>query len=292
MNIRHLKIFQTVCEQGSITHAAQQLYMTQPAVSHVIRSLEETLGYPLFDRISRRLYLTPAGSLFLEKTRQVLALYEELERDASSYENRAVLRIGSSITIANFWLPKVLQSFQKQTNTRAKVEVDRASVIISKLKQNEIDIAFIEGVLPQGDFTAVPFSAYRLKLVCAPAYSISKSIRNDPQELVKERFLLREQGSAIRNVFDSALELKQLAAEPLWTSVNSQALLQAARSGLGITVLPDMLVAEDLKQGTLMEVETPWLHLENKNYILYHKEKYISQPLQLLIALTKELFCK
>lgn len=78
MNLRQLEVFRAVCEQGGFTRAAQSLYMTQPAVSHVIAELEKEAGCPLFDRISRRIYLTEAGRIFLEKARQILELHEEL----------------------------------------------------------------------------------------------------------------------------------------------------------------------------------------------------------------------
>lgn len=292
MNIRHLKIFKTVCDEGSVTKAANQLYMTQPAVSHVLHEMETTLGYPLFDRINRRLYITAAGTLFLDKTRQVLAVYDELEKDAKQFELLATLRIGCCITIANFWLPDILQQLQKEDDIRVNVVVDQAANILHKLQHNEIDIAFIEGILPQGDYYKIPFSSYRLKLVCASSYRHQLNSLSKPEEVVKESFLLREKGSAIRDVLDSTCKLHQVEIEPRWTSVNSQALLQAARSGLGITLLPEMLVEQDLQQGILKEVKLSWLHLENQNYILYHKDKYISKPMQMMISLTRELFCK
>ena len=105
MTIRHLYIFKIVCEEGSFTRAARRLYMTQPAVSHAILELEAEIGSPLFDRLSRRIYLNASGNIMLSKVNRLLELYEELKSNALTAEQPLPLRIGSTITIGNFWLP-------------------------------------------------------------------------------------------------------------------------------------------------------------------------------------------
>lgn len=287
MNIRHLHIFTTICDENSVSHAARKLFMTQPAVSHVLKEIENELGYPLFDRIAKRLYLTQAGVLFLDKARQIVSLHAELEKEASTYEKSAPIRIGSCITIANYWLPEILRAFQQKTNTQAMVNVDSADQIILQLQRNEIDIAFIEGVIPQGDFIAHPFSSYSMRLVCAIDHPCASAHYQRIDELKKESFLLREKGSAIRDSFDSYLRLSQFEITPVWTSANSQALLMATKQGLGITVLPQMLVEKDIEEKTLIDVPLQDFSLKNTNYILYHREKYLSKNMRLLLELMK-----
>lgn len=290
MNIRHLRVFQTVCEEHSVTKASTKLYMTQPAVSHVIKELEIDLGYPLFDRISRRLFLTTAGEVYLAKVRQVLSLYDELQQDAKHYEKEAPIRIGSSITIANFWLPEILHEFKVNMNTPLQVEIDSASQILKKLERNEIDLAFLEGVIPQGKYIVHPFASYQLCLACSPQYPFTHKTYKSIHELQSEPFLLREKGSAIRDSFDSYTMLAQLQIEPSFTSVNSQALLQAARKSLGITVLPDRLLEKDFEEHTLLPINIKNFTLANTNYLLYHEEKYVSSAMEKIITLTKEMF--
>ena len=89
MTIRRLYIFKTVCEEGSVTGAAKKLYMTQPAVSHVIHELEEELGTVLFDRISKKVFLNQTGKLLLKKTVRILELYEDLEKGVYDLEKQA-----------------------------------------------------------------------------------------------------------------------------------------------------------------------------------------------------------
>ena len=101
-----------------------------------------------------------------------------------------------------------------------------------------------------------------------------------PRSLACETLLLREKGSSVRDVFDSALMLHGLVCEPAWTSVDSQALIHAAQNGFGIAILPELLVAEELGSGKLIRLDVRDMHLKNTNYTVYHREKHLSPPLR------------
>ncbi len=101
MTIRHLKIFVTVCEEGGITQAGHKLFMAQPTVSAAISELEKQYGTKLFDRISRKLYLTDAGQKLLPYARHITSMFDEMENLAHDLEDSGTLKIGTSITIAN-----------------------------------------------------------------------------------------------------------------------------------------------------------------------------------------------
>ena len=111
MNLRHLLIFKTLVDTGSFTKAAKQLFITQSGVSHAIRELEQQTNAVLFDRLSKAIILTPAGKLLLEKVIPILSLYHDLEKQIDVLEMSAPLKVVSSITIATFWLPKILKQF-------------------------------------------------------------------------------------------------------------------------------------------------------------------------------------
>lgn len=287
MNIRQLEVFQAACEELHFTRAAEKLCMTQPAVSHMIRDLEQELGFPLFDRINHKIYLSQPGKLFYQKTARLMELYQELATQKEMLESSAPVRIGSSITIANFWLPVILKKFQKACpDTPVQVEVNRAAIVMESLLANEIDAAFLEGAIRQDQLETVPFSSYEIIALGAPDWYPGSPLT--PQELVGKPLLLREKGSAIRDSFDSSMRLHNVLAEPIWISVNSQALLQAAKQGLGITVLPRLVADGDLRQGTLIEIPVEGMDIWNQNYIVCHKDKQKTAPLRRLIEITRE----
>lgn len=289
MTIRRLHIFKTVCEEGSITKAAGKLYMTQPAVSHVIHELEEELGTVLFDRISKKVFLNQTGKLFLKKTVRILELYEDLERGVYDLEKQAVLRVGASITISNFWLPSAMKQFKERyPETPVSVQVCKASDVLSMLQNNEIDLALIEGAVLGGMLDSTVFSSFRLFAFCSPDHPWADSEEVELEKLLEQPLLLREKGSATRDVLDSVLLLHDLKAEPFWTSVNSQVLMQAAEEGLGITVLPERLAEREVSKGYLKKVKIKDVELKNDNHIVVHKDKYRTEPMKEFINILLE----
>ncbi len=290
MNLRQLEVFRAVCEQGGFTRAAQSLYMTQPAVSHVIAELEKEAGCPLFDRISRRIYLTEAGRIFLEKARQILELHEELSAGFPALTGQAPLRIGSGITIANFHLPTILRRCRRLDGfPSVRVTVDQAGRIEEALLNSELDVALIEGVVRHPHLIRQPFSSYDTAAFCAPSHPLATRSPLSLDDLLTAELLLREPGSAIRDAFDSALLLRDRCAEPAWTSVNSPALAAAAREGLGVAVLPACLTEADVAAGRLVRLEVEGLTLRNQNQLVVHRDKTITPPLRLFMeAVTAE----
>lgn len=286
MKIRHLRIFKMVCEEESITKAAERLFMTQPAVSSAIGELESHLGVYLFDRISRRIYLNETGKLFLAKVIKLLELYDGLERNVKELEDNATIKIGSSITIANFILPEAIVQFEKiYKNTPTKVIVGNARRIEDMLYNNEIDIGLIEGIIYNEELVKIPFSSYKLAIICSPRHKLASEESVDINKLVQERLLLREKGSAIRDVFDSALLLDNLKANPEWISINSQALIHAVKQNLGISVLPKILIEEEINNGEIFEIKVNDFELVNINHIVFHKDKFQTKSFKTLIEI-------
>ena len=283
-------MFRAVCEQGGFTRAAQSLDMTQPAVSHVIAELEKEAGCPLFDRISRRIYLTEAGRIFLEKARQILELHEELSAGFPALTGQAPLRIGSGITIANFHLPTILRRCRRLDGfPSVRVTVDQAGRIEEALLNSELDVALIEGVVRHPHLIRQPFSSYDTAAFCAPSHPLATRSPLSLDDLLTAELLLREPGSAIRDAFDSALLLRDRCAEPAWTSVNSPALAAAAREGLGVAVLPACLTEADVAAGRLVRLEVEGLTLRTQNQLVVHRDKTITPPLRLFMeAVTAE----
>jgi DNA-binding transcriptional LysR family regulator len=286
MKIRHLRIFKTVCEVESITKASEKLYITQPAVSNAISELENELGIQLFDRISRKLFLNESGKLFLLKVKKILELYDELGENTQELVTSALIKIGSSITIANFILPGALSRFETfcpQTPTR--IIVENARNIEKMVNDNKVDLGLVEGIVYNDDLIKIPFSSYELSVICSLNHPFAQEESVDIKRLVKEKFLLREQGSAIRDVFDSALLLHDIKVNPVWTSVNSPALIQAVKHNLGISVLPKLKVEKELEKGILREVKVNNLELKNYNHIVFHKNKYQTVSFKKLIEI-------
>ena len=127
-------------------------------------------------------------------------------------------------------------------------------------------------------------ASYRLAVVCAPGYRPAGEALT-LRELCADRLLLRQKGSAIRDTFDSAVLLSGLEPRPVWTSINSTALIEAAKAGLGITILPDLLVQSALEAGSLVELRVRDLSLHNDLNAVRRRDRYESAPLAALLRL-------
>ena len=214
-------------------------------------------------------------------------------------EQRTALRVGSSITIANFWLPGIISRFSKHApDVPVEVAVDSAWRTSQRLEAIEIDMAFIEGASYQEKFDSISFSSYQVIPLCAPDYFKERLFHRGERgesgwtlpsrALSEERLLLREKGSAIRDVFDGAMIQQDLKLSASWVSVNSQTLLHAAEAGLGITFLPDRLAEEWLEKGRLITFSLKGISLKNENHLALLKGKYISEPMKLFIRLAQD----
>lgn len=285
MNLRQLRIFTEVCKYESFTKASKALYMTQPAISHVIHDLENEVGTALFERTPKNTKVTPAGCLLLEKARTLLSIYDDLEKEIGTLGQR-VLRIGSCITIAHLFLVDLISMIKEEyPELELSVHVASASAILAKLENNEIDMALIEGAFPQDKFYAVELSSYAILPVCSPNFISTSSLTI--QELIMQPLLLREKGSAIRDLLDSTLLLHNVQVEPLWCSVNSNVLMKAAIHGMGIAYLPETMISDKVKTGALKIIEIENLTLSNDTYLIYNKYKQLTEPMQVMIEKAK-----
>ena len=288
MTLRHLHIFREAALTGNFTKAAANLYLTQSAVSHAIAELEREAGTLLFERQSKAIRLTRSGEYLLEEILPVLASCEKLEKKIKGLERVAPIHVVSSITIAIYHLPEIIRCFnQRFPETEIQTEVVSAAVAMERLHAGKADIALIEGIEPREPYQGNVFARCALKAICSPRHHAAGQILTASQ-FCREQLLLREKGSAVRDLLDSALYLQGCEVHPIWVSVNSTALLSAAKSGLGIAVLPEMLTESGLKEGTFSEVKIEGVELVNDMRTVWHKEKYMSAPLKYFIELATE----
>lgn len=287
MSLRLLWIFKIVVETGGISAASKTLYMSQPAVSHAIAQLEERVHLHLFERIGKRLYVSESGKQFYQKTCQVLAMVEELETAAKQLHHRPPLRIGSSITNAIVLLPHLLSELKSRYQGEIKVVVENARAIKEKLLVNEIDLAFLEGALTSDKFIAHPLFDYENLIFCAPDSPLQEKAGCSLKELIHEDWLLREKGSAIRDTFDSVMNLLDQEIQPAWESSNSQVLIEAVKANQGISILPTQLLQREIAEHTIALLPTKEKVL-CKNHIVYHKEKYVQEGMKAVLDYCKE----
>lgn len=289
MTLRHLRIFVSVCETGSMTQAAEQLFIAQPSISLAVSEMEEHYGVKLFDRISRKLYLTENGRRALQYARHITDLFEEMEQEIRDQDAVGQLRVGTSITIGSYLLPQLVSELkQVYPLTRVEVLIGNSGSIEQQILDNQIDIGLIEGASHSSYIVSESFPGDRLAFICSVDHLFAGRTLKDLSQVKGQDFILREKGSAGREIFDGLMAAKEIAIIPLWQSASNQAILHGVKAGLGISILPYSLVGESLEKGEIAEFKIKGLALSRKFSVICHKNKFLSQSARTLLDLCKK----
>ena len=289
MTLRHMKILVAVYQSGSVTRAAEALHLSQPSVSLAIRELEDYYGVELFTRMGRRIVPTECGKTFYGCAVHVVSLMDELETRMRNWDTVGTVRIGATIAIGTNLLPGLVKRFQGEfPELKVEIQVCRASQVEQLILDNRIDLGLIEAQPLHKELQAIPFLTDELRAVLPPDSPLAGKDSVTIEELAAYPMLMREPGSAGRTALEAALALRQLHIEPAWESVSTQALIKAVAEGLGVAVLPTLLVERDAESGAIAmrPFREPLLRTLN---VVYHPKKYLSGSMVRFIALCQAL---
>jgi LysR family transcriptional regulator, transcriptional activator of the cysJI operon len=288
MTIRNLEIFVKVADLGNMTAAAQSLYIAQPTVSQAISEIESHYGIKLFDRLAKRLYITESGKQLLSYARHIIALDEEMELAMKDPEKSGILKVGASMTIGAELMPKIASGFQeKHGELRIHAVVRNTADIENLILRNDIDFALVEGIVHSKSIIAEPFMDDELALVCGKSHALYGIRSVTLEELLKHDFVVREQGSGTRELFESAMISKNAAWNISWECSGSDSIKSAAAGGLGIGVISKRLVEKEIAVGELVVLNVPGLDLMRKFSIIYHKNKYITDTMKEFFSMVR-----
>lgn len=280
MTIRHLRMFVTVCETGSVTKAAEQLYIAQPTISHAIAELEKYYNIHLFDRINQRLVLTDTGRELLVTAKEILSGFENFEKLASFGSHSARVHIGASMTLGQTVMPPFLSRMHREhPEIEVQVVIKPSASIQAEIENGNLDFAVIEGEVSSPYLTAELFQKDRLLAVAYESYPVATSLTIE--ELAKHPLLLRDHGSASRNFLEKEMVLRGVHPKIVMESVNDQALITAVYASLGISVLPESFVQGHISRGRFKEIKIEGLDSSRGNYLVRHKNKKLNKAKQI-----------
>ncbi len=288
MTLRHMRIFVSVFQKNSITKAAQELHLAQPSVSLAVRELEDYYGIRLFDRIGRHIAPTECGKEFYEYAVHIVSLFNEMEKKMRNWDTFGTLRIGASITIGTHILPVLIRRYQEQfPDLTVEAKVSKSASVEDELIHSGIDLGLIETQPSHPDLRAVPFMTDSMCVITAPDHPLASAKSVSLTELSRFPFLMREKGSAGRELLDAAFSLQQITVSPRWESTSTQALVKAVAEGLGVSVLPYLLVKKDIEEGTVRQIPLDQPIRRNLN-VIYHKSKFLTDNMRAFIDLCKK----
>lgn len=283
-----MRIFVSVFQKNSITKAAQELHLAQPSVSLAVRELEDYYGIRLFDRIGRHIAPTECGKEFYRYAVHIVSLFNEMEKKMRNWDTFGTLRIGASITIGTHILPVLIHRYQDQfPDLMIEAKVSKSASVEDEIIHNGIDLGLIETQPSHPDLRAVPFMTDSMCAITAPDHPLASVKSISLAELSRFPFLMREKGSAGRKLLDAAFSLQQITVSPRWESTSTQALVKAVAEGLGVSVLPYLIVKKDSEEGTVRQILLNQPIRRNLN-VIYHKSKFLTDNMKSFIELCKK----
>ncbi|MGN6403600.1 LysR family transcriptional regulator [Sinomonas sp.] len=257
LSIQGLRIFLAVAETGSFSAAARQLYMSQPSVSAHVRSLETSLSARLLDRGPAGATLTPAGEALAKHARTIFEVMDQVDEDVSAAQGiqDRKLSVAGTSTLGSYLLPRVLSRFLAENRgIHTELRVGNAERVADWLVNREVSLGICAGKVNHEQLECTVIFEDALVLVAGRASALAgRSLTAD--DLKDQRFLLREIGSATRSDQDEALAEWKLTQAEQWTIWTSEAARESVRAGLGVALISEHVVAQDLRSGDLVRLK-------------------------------------
>ena len=291
MELRQLKTFQTVAELLSFHRAAHALNYAQSTVSTQIRLLEEEFGVPLFDRLGKRVRLTEAGLLLLRYARKMLDIEKEtLEKVSGKEEPGGCLSIRIPQSIGTYVLPKVLKKFQAVL-PRVGLDISTCAyeILIHELKTGITDLAFLMAEsIPFKELRTELLAVEELVLVSNPNHPLVEKSALQFGNLSGQTILLPKHDCSYRMMFQRML-LEEKVEPAAFMEMNSvEAIKKCVQNGIGIAMLPEMSVSEELAQSKMAILNWPGEKLETGILMIWHRDKWLSPILTAFMEIVRE----
>lgn len=252
MTIRHLKIFIAVAETGSMSTAANRLYLTQPTVSQTIRDLEKHYQVQLFERLHKKLFITQEGQQLLNLARMAVSDFDNLEISMQRFQERIPLRIGSSLTVGTCLMSSVISDLERE-NPKMDIYsfVSNTAEIEQKLLGRELDVAVVEGIIESPELICVPIVEDSLVLACGKDHEFYHKDTVYASELEGQRFAIREKGSGTRKLFEHYLSAHGIRIQPVWEANCPRTIMNAVIYNKALAVISQRLVKHECIHGSV-----------------------------------------
>lgn len=255
-----LRVFRVVADTLNFRRAADELHLTQPAITSQIKRLEEDLGIALFDRIGRDISLTPAGTTLLDYVRQIEAITNEAIAALAPFggQEGVELSIGASHTIAVYLLPKLLPHLlDRWPRLRVHLMGGSTNEILQALTTRQINIGMIEAPPFRPDLKIEAFGEDELAFIVRPDHPWAQKPVLRAAELVQAPVLLREVGSGMRRFVEDYLERNGVLRQQLRTSIDinsTEGIISAVEAGLGVGFVPRLSIEKHLEVASVRVV--------------------------------------
>ncbi len=280
MDMIKLRTFCSIAMKGNFSAVAEELFMSQSAVSQQIQALERRYGVTLFDRGNKRVTLTEPGRILYEKAQKMLELEDEISHELDDLRGLrgGELHVGASTTVGNYLMPFYLGKFkQLYPDVKVSLTVENTRIIEEQLLAGLFAFGVVEHEVQNPSLTSVPVERDELVLFVAPGHRWAEGKTITKRALMEEPFISREPGSGTREVIEQTL--KKAGVTELNVALelgNSSAIKTAVEAGLGVSILSRRAVHAQLQSKLLKQVAIKGVVLERDFFLILVDDRYLS----------------
>jgi DNA-binding transcriptional LysR family regulator len=278
ITLRQLKVFERVARRLSFTRAAEELYLTQPAVSMQIKQFEDIIGLPLFERLGKKIYLTRAGEELYRVSRSISLQLEEAEQLIEELKGveggRLIVSVASTV---HYFAIRLLADFcRRYPKVRVSFKVTNRKGLLQQLEDNEADIVLMGQPPEDQDLTAEAFMENPLVIIAPPDHPLAKHQNILLDELKHETFIMRERGSGTRNSVERFLAEKGVRIAISMEMNTNGAIKQGVEEGLGLGIVSLHTVERELDDGRLLVLDAESFPIMRQWFIVHRTGKRLS----------------
>lgn len=288
MNLNQLKIFYLGVKRGSLTAAAGELNITQPAVTQAIKRLQEYHDVRLVERPGKKLVLTESGKALYRIAERIFQLEGLAEDCIRSFreEGGQHLRIQTSETFGGYYLPELINRYQGlNSEIMLSVDILPNKKVVENTAALANDVGFISYPIRHKQLILREVLEERLVLIVAPNHGLARHKTLQPRDLEGQAIIMHEQGSAVQKAMDELLGRDRSRSSNYLEFSNNEAIKRAVAAGAGIALISERAAAEEIRAGRLKALPLCRPPIQRKFYMVHHKSKYISRPLRSLMEM-------
>jgi DNA-binding transcriptional LysR family regulator len=283
IDFRHLETFCRIADLKSFSKAADDLFLTQPTVSGHILSLEQSLSLRLFDRSGREVRLTKAGELFLRYALKILSLRKDLLNALSEFSQgiRGELSLGASTIPGEYLLPKLVGDFKKKhPRLTISLKIADTKEIVEYVLQGNVEFGMTGAKLNHNSLHYEKYVKDEIIVVSPPDHPFARKKKGNLEELLKEPWIIREEGSGTQMAVEKALRQKGKSLKEFNVVMemgSTSSMKEGVKAGLGLAFISKRATEEEMKQGLLSQIEVQGIEpISRQIYIVFHQDRTLS----------------
>jgi len=286
MNLNQLKIFYYAAKNGNLSSAANELFITQPAVTKGIQRLQEHYEIKFIDFVGKKLMLTDAGEVLYQIAEKIFEMEKQAEESIRDFQQRkrGQIRVLSSESFGDYYLPHIIIPFSKAYPlVRVSMNILPTEQVVEKTAGLNCDLGFISYPVEHKKLSVREVLEDKLVIITAPNHPLAHKKNLKPKDLEGQNFIMHEKGSAPRRAIEELIRKNNISIGiPLELSSN-RAIKRAVEERTGIALISRKVANEEIRAERLKAINVADPSMTRKFFLIHHKDKYISESLRLMM---------